>query len=135
MVAHAQVVKRIRDAVTAMREEEDQGEIITLQAFDVLLAVAIQPGITSAEIMQRTRLAQTSVSRYVNKLGTDANPLKSGHKLIEAVPDPREPRRLVVYLTDKGKARMARIVGAFTGEHVTTFDAPTAKQALRGGWA
>lgn len=80
-----------------------------MQQADVLLQVALHPGLTMADICKRTGLSQSSVSRNVSAMSKFHRLGKPGLDLVEAAIDPREPRRRLVFLTPHGKAFMTKL--------------------------
>ncbi|UXN69609.1 MarR family transcriptional regulator [Devosia neptuniae] len=89
-----------------------------MQQADILLSVAMRPGLTMADLTKMTGLSHASVSRNIAALSEYHRLGKPGLNLIEAVTDPRETRRRLIYLTTKGKellTKMARqIEGTFS---------------------
>ncbi|MCQ1855431.1 MarR family winged helix-turn-helix transcriptional regulator [Neorhizobium galegae] len=81
-----------------------------MQQADVLLHIALHPGITMAEITKRTGLSQSSVSRNVSAMSKFHRLGKPGLDLVEAAIDPREPRRRLVFLTQNGKLFITKLL-------------------------
>jgi len=102
---------------------------ITLQMIDVLCWIAEKPGITVKDLMDRTNLSQSSISRNLTALGKWDRHSKPGMDLIEDVEDPVERRRRIYFLTKKGKRFIARMVGALydVGADAVRVDSPTAQ--------
>lgn len=75
-----------------------------MQQADILLQIALRPGVTMAEIQKRTGLSQSSVSRNVQALSKFHRLDKPGLDLVEVTIDPRETRRRLIFLTPKGKS-------------------------------
>lgn len=73
------------------------------QQVQLLLLVAMFPGITQSELAERLDLSQSSISRNVNALGKIHRLKKEGLDFIEAIPDPKDRRRQIVFLTGKGR--------------------------------
>lgn len=74
----------------------------------ILLLVAENEGISQPDISKRLDMPQASVSRNVTKLCKKlvtqrTGTVNRGYELCEISPDPAEPRRLNVFLTNKGK--------------------------------
>lgn len=80
-----------------------------IQQADVLLQVALYPGLTMADITKRTGLSQSSVSRNVAAMSKFHRLGKPGLDLVEAVIDPREPRRRLIFLTVHGKSFITKL--------------------------
>ncbi|TWG60756.1 helix-turn-helix domain-containing protein [Aminobacter sp. J44] len=83
-----------------------------MQMADVLLAIARRPGLTMAELAEEVDLAQSSCSRNVAALSEYHRLGKPGLGLVEAVIDPREPRRRAIFLTQKGKVFVTQLMRA-----------------------
>ncbi len=110
----------------------DIDEQMPLQMAQVFLAVALQPGITSAQLADTVGISQSSVSRNTAALGEWHRLDKPGFDLIEAVDDPRERRRRIHFLTPKGRQVAVKLLEALTGQPVTDLTAPTYKEWVRG---
>jgi DNA-binding MarR family transcriptional regulator len=113
-------------AVEIVRAGDEYFSALQVQT---LLAVAIQPGITMAELGQTVGMSQSSASRNVAALSKWHRLGKPGADLIEAIEDPRERRRKIMYLTLKGRTVVRKVVEAMTGEPALDFESPTAKEA------
>jgi DNA-binding MarR family transcriptional regulator len=74
-----------------------------IQMAVVFLCVAENEGINMTELYQKARISQSSISRNVAALSKWHRLNKEGHDLIFAKEDPRERRRKIVFLTQKGK--------------------------------
>ena len=80
-----------------------------MQQADVLLSIAVNPGLTLADIGKATSLSPASVSRNLASLSKFHRLGKPGLDLVEVVIDPRETRRRLVYLTPQGKALVTKL--------------------------
>jgi DNA-binding MarR family transcriptional regulator len=87
-----------------------------MQQADILLSVAQRPGLTMADLTKMTGLSHASVSRNIAALSEYHRLGKPGLDLIEAVTDPRETRRRLIYLTTKGKALLTKMARQIEGE-------------------
>lgn len=79
------------------------------------LTIAQNEGISIGELAERLGIAQSSASRNVAALSRWHSFGKAGLDLVESQEDPRERRRKIVSLTDKGRAfleEMRTIVGS-----------------------
>lgn len=94
------------------------------------LAVARQPGITMAALSEAVGMSQASTSRNVSALSKWHRLGHPGFDLVEAVEDPRERRRKIMYLTAKGRQRMAKALEALTGKPADDFSSPSVKDGL-----
>lgn len=81
-----------------------------MQQADVLLTVATRPGLTMNDIAVATGLSQSSISRNVAAMSKFHRLGKPGLNLVEAVIDPREPRRRLVFLTSQGKIFVTKLL-------------------------
>jgi DNA-binding MarR family transcriptional regulator len=91
---------------------------IPAQQLQALLAVALQPGLTMSDLADRVGMAQSSCSRNVAHLSKWFKPGVAGLDLIEVHEDPRERRRKVMFLNQRGRARVAKALEAMTGAPV-----------------
>jgi DNA-binding MarR family transcriptional regulator len=98
------------------------------QTAECLLTVALQPGLSMAQLAERTGLAQSSCSRNVSALSKWHRMGKEGYDLVEAVDDPRERRRKIIFLTTKGKMLVQTVLQ--TIEPGFQLVSPTAQEGL-----
>lgn len=131
MPTYGRELNTLMKALTVLRGEDEQMQMQTAQVF---IAIAMQPGITAQKVGESVGISQSSVSRNTAALGEWHRFGKPGLNLIEAVPDPRERRRKIHFLTIKGRRMAALVVEALTGEPVTDFIAPTYKEWAKGGF-
>lgn len=110
----------------ALRAEIDP--YIPSQMAECLLAVALQPGLRMEDLSKRTGLAQSSCSRNIAALSKWHRLGKEGFDLVEAVDDPRERRRKIVYLTPKGVRVVNKVMAAVDPSF--ELDVPSAKEGL-----
>lgn len=68
------------------------------------MTIAHSEGISIGELAERLGIAQSSASRNVAALSKWHSFGKAGLDLVQAQEDPRERRRKIVTLTDKGRA-------------------------------
>ncbi len=68
------------------------------------MTIAQSEGISIGELAERLGIAQSSASRNVAALSRWHSFGKAGLDLVQAQEDPRERRRKIVTLTDKGRA-------------------------------
>lgn len=68
------------------------------------MTIAQSEGISIGELAERLGIAQSSASRNVAALSKWHSFGKAGLDLVQAQEDPRERRRKIVTLTDKGRA-------------------------------
>lgn len=97
-----------------------------IQQIEILLWVAQKPGVSVAELVNLTGQAQSSVSRNVAALGLVHRKGEPGHDYVDAQKDPDNPRRLILFLTIKGKTFMTGVVKRVDPE--IEFTAPTYRE-------
>jgi DNA-binding MarR family transcriptional regulator len=104
-----------------------------------LLAIAVQPGITTEDLRRVVVMSQSSASRNTRALGkwrgvTDADISEPGADYVESMKDPRESRRKIHFLTPRGKAVVQKAIELNTGRPCGDFDPQTYKEWwARGG--
>lgn len=76
---------------------------IPLQTIQTFLAVAVNPGIGSSELMKIIAVSQSAVSRHLSNLTEWSWRREPGLNLIELVEEPGERGRKVAFLTPKGR--------------------------------
>lgn len=118
--------------------------VMPIQMLQALLAVAKKPGITMHQLGEILNTSQASCSRNVAALGKSHKFGEPGLDLVEAVEDPVERRRKIMFLTPKGRARVQEILSAATGKLVTDFEtkdlrsfeftANVQSEVSRSGW-
>ncbi|WP_114393383.1 MarR family winged helix-turn-helix transcriptional regulator [Oleisolibacter albus] len=67
------------------------------------LTIAQNEGLSIRDLSERLGIAQSSASRNVAALSKWHSFGKAGHDLVQAEEDPRERRRKIITLTDKGR--------------------------------
>lgn len=96
------------DLLQAFREEIDA--FLPTQTAEVLLQVALKPGVSMVELQSLTGLASSSISRNVMMLSKWHRLHKPGYDLLEAIDDPRERRRKIIFLNAKGAKTVTKIM-------------------------
>jgi DNA-binding MarR family transcriptional regulator len=86
-------------AIDAIWGEEPD---MPVQQARVVLAVAMRPGLTMGGLLRMVVMSQSLCSRTVAALSEWQRRGTPGLDLIEAIEDPRERRRKIMYLTPKG---------------------------------
>jgi DNA-binding MarR family transcriptional regulator len=119
MGAYSEEIHRLMAVIEIARAEDPVMPIQMLQTF---LAVARQPGITMHQLGEILQTSQASCSRNVAALGKWHKFGEPGLDLVEAVEDPVERRRKIMFLTPKGRARVQEVLSAITGKPVTDFE-------------
>jgi DNA-binding MarR family transcriptional regulator len=91
-----------------------------VQEARTVLAVAMRPGLAMGDLSRMVFMSQSLCSRTVAALSKWQRRGTPGLDLIEAIEDPRGRRRKIMYLTPKGRQRMARASEALMGGLSTT---------------
>lgn len=82
-----------------------------MQQAEILLQIASNPkGAPMSELEKKIGISQASVSRNIAALSRFHRLGKPGLGLVEAVIDPREPRRRLVFLTAEGKVFITKLI-------------------------
>lgn len=121
-------MKPLHTAIGFLAALREIDPYIPSQTAECLLVIAVNPGITMQRLSELTGLAQSSCSRNVALLSKFQRLGKEGYDLVEAVDDPRERRRKIVYLTSKGQRVVNKVM-----QHIdAAFDlkSPTAREAV-----
>lgn len=108
-------VNGLLEAMKLVRKQE-QAELLTPQAIQITLIVALEPGITTQTLETRTGLSLASISRNLAALGKWHRLGRPGLDYVERVEDPQERRRTLMFLTKKGEEFVNDLVFAQTGE-------------------
>lgn len=121
--------QRLERVLRAQAVKNSKGPFMTDQALNVLMEIALTPGLTQQELSKRTGLNLSSISRNVMSLGEWHRNGVEGLKLVEAVDDPNERRRKIQFLTKEGVKFVRLYLEALTGER-SDFDAPSSREYL-----
>jgi DNA-binding MarR family transcriptional regulator len=113
--------------VAAFRKVEAE---MPMQMAHTFLAVAIQPGITMQTLSDQIGVSQSSTSRNVQTLGKWHRTGRPGYDLVEAVDDPVDTRRKIMFLTKDGNALAGKLLAILYGETSQKFESPSATEAL-----
>ena len=100
--------------MTALAEFHNLDPEMPVSRLLLFLHAASQPGLLQSDLQEFAGLAQSGCSRAIAAMSRFEGFNRPGLDLIEAVPDPKNRRRKVVTLTDKGEglaARLRQIVG------------------------
>ena len=119
MGAYREEIHRLMAVIEIARAEDP---VMPIQMLQTLLAVARQPGITMQELGEILGTSQASCSRNVAALGKWHKFGEPGLDLVDAIEDPVERRRKIIFLTPKGRARVQEVLSAMTGQSVTDFE-------------
>jgi DNA-binding MarR family transcriptional regulator len=121
-------IKPLHAAISLLKALREIDPYIPTQTAECLLVVAQHPGITMQKLSDETGLAQSSCSRNVAMLSKFHRLGKPGYDLVEAVDDPRERRRKIVYLTPHGRKLVNTVMKNI--DPAFNLEAPTAREAL-----
>lgn len=115
------------DTRTGGRPDEGATVVQVLEAFRTLdpdlpiqyalsfMTIAQSEGISIGELAERLGIAQSSASRNVAALSRWHSFGKAGLDLVQAQEDPRERRRKIVTLTEKGRAFLDQLRAIVAG--------------------
>ena len=93
--------------LNSLREIHPQ---IAAHQIQILLEIAQRPVSTMQELADATDVALSSISRNLDALGEVHRSRKPGLGLVAKDWDPREPRRMVAWLTPKGRQVVGRLL-------------------------
>ena len=93
------------------------------------MTIARNEGISIGELAERLGIAQSSASRNVAALSRWHSFGKAGLDLVQAQEDPRERRRKIGTLTDKGRAFLEELRAIVGNADMTQTDTRRAKSA------
>ena len=124
---YAREINHLMKVLDAIRGDEIDMSMQQAQAF---LAVIMRPGLTMQNMADMVGMSQSSCSRNVAALSKEHRLHKPGLNFVEAIQDPVEWRRKVMYLTPLGVLRARKVIEALTGE-MADYDPPTAKNARK----
>lgn len=108
---HQSTIVTLNRFLSTAREIDPQIEIHQVQ---ILLEVARKPLSTMRELADATDLALSSISRNLDALGDLHRFGKPGLGLVAKDWDPREPRRMVAWLTPRGQEVVGRLLEVVT---------------------
>jgi DNA-binding MarR family transcriptional regulator len=97
-----------------------------IQQAETLLWIAMRPGVSTRELCDLTGMAQASVSRNIAALGLVHRKGMPGKDFVTAESDPVEARRMIYFLTSKGRAFVTSLLAKV--DPSIQFEAPTYRQ-------
>lgn len=97
----------LRGAMLAVRDVDPEMPAQTLQT---LLEVAMEPGITMADLQKRIDLSSAAMSRIISRLSEWKKHQVPGLNFLQAQPNPMDRRYVIVHPTAKGLAFVRKIV-------------------------
>jgi DNA-binding MarR family transcriptional regulator len=107
----------------AFRDVESE---FPIQQAETLLWIAMRPGVSTREICDLTGMSQASVSRNIAALGLVHRKGMPGKDFVTAESDPVEARRMIYFLTSKGRAFVASLLAKV--DPSIQFEAPSYRQ-------
>ncbi|MBD9371353.1 winged helix-turn-helix transcriptional regulator [Rhizobium sp. ARZ01] len=111
------------------------GEQMPIQMAHVFLAIMARPGTTMANLADEVGISQASCSRSVAALGDWHRLGKPGYGLIETAPDPKEGRRMIMFLSPKGRQLARQLLITVDPDNVVEDSHfPSAKEYLNGAY-
>jgi DNA-binding MarR family transcriptional regulator len=123
-------LKKLMDRTQrALKFQREQGDLLTPQALQIMFNIALEPGITMQNLQKPTGLNLSSVSRNLSALGKYHRLGKEGLDFCETVQDPIERRRMIAFLTKKGRDFLSNYLTILTGEPVC-IESPTSHEWL-----
>lgn len=132
----AHVLGKLGNLTKLLRSAEHQTDrkeaiSLTYNQLMILLAIARQPGITQKELANETGQSPSAVQRNCATLG-DKHALsdREGLRLVETVQDPVDNRRMIQFLTPKGRRFMEQVVSTMMPGEVVNLEATTAAEFL-----
>lgn len=111
------------------------GEQMPIQMAHVFIVIMARPGVTMAKLAEEVGISQASCSRSVAALGEWHRLGKPGYGLIETAPDPDEGRRMIMFLSAKGRQLARQLITTVDPNMaVEDFRFPSAKEYLNGAY-
>lgn len=108
-------VARLRDLQKILGEFRNLDSEMPLQQAVTLVTIALNEGISLADLAERTEQATSSTSRNVAALSSTHRAGKKGHNLVLNREDPLERRRKQHVLTPKGLTFIRRLLEVMKG--------------------
>tara|TARA_R110001599_G_scaffold332022_1_gene547075 strand:- start:1804 stop:2217 length:414 start_codon:yes stop_codon:yes gene_type:complete len=99
----------MRRTLSVLREFQELHPDLPLQTASLFAYVAANPGISMHELRKQTDTQQSTCSRSISVLSEWQEHEKPGYGLVWTEIDPRERRRKLVHLTDKGEELAATL--------------------------
>jgi DNA-binding MarR family transcriptional regulator len=107
----------------AFRDVESE---FPIQQAETLLWIAMRPGVSTRELCDLTGMAQASVSRNIAALGLVHRKGMPGKDFVTAESDPVEARRLIYFLTNRGRSFVTGLLSKV--DPSIQFEAPSYRQ-------
>jgi DNA-binding MarR family transcriptional regulator len=109
-------------ALQTLREDDNE---MPVHRAGMLLDIALQPGITIAELQKRYGFTQPATARNVAALSEWRKLGEAGLGLVAGVDDPAFANRKIYFLTPKGRKRVERALARATGRDDIKLEVPT----------
>jgi DNA-binding MarR family transcriptional regulator len=120
--------RRLGEIIELAKVIRRHGDLMTPQAFQIVMEIALEPGITMSSLEQRTGLSHASISRNLSALSDWHRLGKQGLGFVEKVQDPTESRRQIAFLTSKGRQFVEEALSAGRpADERCLLDAPSSK--------
>lgn len=116
----------IQRLMLALDELREANETMQFQQAQILLLVALKPGITAYEVIQATGASQASVSRNLATLAKHGPGGKAGLDLVKAQKDDHDHRQMRHFLTARGTLRVQKVLRALGSEEAAKAASPAA---------
>lgn len=103
----------LQTLITILRTQSNSTTELDLAKFDLLVAIALQPGLTGQEYGTLLDSPESSVNRHIRELrdgATGRQRPKQGLGLITGIPDPNDWRKISVQLSRKGKLLIDQVL-------------------------
>lgn len=127
MATYTDQLQTVSDVLGILTKGEERMPALRAR---ILLEIAISPGLSMADLEEKTGLHQSNISRNIatmcewEKLGVP------GTNLVAKVTDPAAANRMLVFLTAKGRKLIEAALARISGKSVT-FESPTAQEHVR----
>ncbi|APX94919.1 hypothetical protein BWR19_06270 [Halomonas sp. 1513] len=99
----------MRRALSVVQFFRELDSDLPLQTASLFVHIAASPGISIKQLIEQTGSRQSTVSRTIAVLSQWQEVDKPGFGLVWTKEDPRERRRKLVFLTDKGEEFAAEL--------------------------
>lgn len=102
----------LKNMLTTLRAEAPE---LPIQQLQIFVAVALNEGTTARALERPTGMTQASIGRNVNALCRYAGGGREGLGWLETRVDPRDLRAKPLYLTDKGREVLDKVMTCMEG--------------------
>lgn len=116
MISEELSIRRLLNVVQCIRSVDPT---MPIQGLAALLTIAIEEGQNINSVADKTAMAQSAASRNISSLTDWDWRKKPGLNLVEYRTDPMNLSQKTLYLTDKGRSLIQKIVAVKEGEMST----------------